>query len=122
LIKLFFLKEKFGFHWTNLALSRQQCTLVRAIVYDYHLLGIGLAYSDCRNVVSSLGEQARPAFWEAYGPVDEREAILDAPVSVLFSLSVAVQMPRFPHWANECLRKAKSGELENNLKRALEII
>ena len=110
------------FHWTNLALSRQQGPSVRAVVYDYHLLGIGLAYSDCRNVVGSLGEQAEIAFWEAYGLVGEREALLDAPVSVLFALSVAVQRPYFPRWANGCLRKAKNGELENSLQRALEIL
>ncbi len=29
------------FHWTNLALSRQARPVPRAVVYDYHLLGIG---------------------------------------------------------------------------------
>ena len=110
------------FHWTNLALSRGQGSSVRAVVYDYHLLGIGLAYSDCRNVVGSLSEQAGSAFREAYGPVDEREALLDAPVSFLYALSVAVQGPRFPRWANGCLREVKCGGLENSLRRALEML
>ena len=110
------------FHWTNLVLSRGQDPSVRAVVYDYHLLGIGLAYSDCRNVVGSLGEQAGSAFWAAYGPVDEREALLDAPTSVLYALSVAVRRPHFPRWADGCLRKAKSGELEKSLRRALEVL
>jgi hypothetical protein len=46
------------FHWTNLALSRRSVPSLRAVVYDYHLLGIGLCYSDCRNVVGSLGDRA----------------------------------------------------------------
>jgi hypothetical protein len=110
------------FHWTNLALSRRTEPPLRAVVFDYHLLGIGPAYSDCRNVVGSLGEQAESAFWEAYGPVDEREAILDAPVSVLFSLSVAMQRPRLPKWAHACVEKAKNGDLGNSNRLALEIL
>jgi len=109
------------FHWTNLALSRQRRSL-QAIVYDYHLLGIGLRYSDCRNVVSSLGKQAQSAFWETYGPVDEREKILDVPTSILFSLVIASRLPRFPNWAHGCLHEVKSGELEKSLRCALEII
>lgn len=58
-----------------LAFSRELEPSVRAVVYDYHLLGIGLAYSDCRNVAGSLGERVQSAFWEAYGSVDEREAL-----------------------------------------------
>ena len=49
------------FYWGNLALSREREPL-RAVVSDYGLPGIGLRYSDCRNVVSSLGEGARDAF------------------------------------------------------------
>ena len=110
------------FHWTNLALSRRREPSFRAIVYDYHLLGIGLRYSDCRNVVGSLGHQAGSAFWETYGPVDERERLLDEPTSILFALVVALRLPKFPHWAQGCLRKARSGELERSLRCALEII
>jgi hypothetical protein len=64
------------FYRGNLALSREQ-ELLRAVVFDYGLLGIGLCYSDCRNVVSSLGEGARDAFWAIYGPFSEREKTLD---------------------------------------------
>lgn len=45
------------FHWSNLALSRGRGRSLNAIVFDHHLLGIGMAYSDCRNVVGSLGEE-----------------------------------------------------------------
>ncbi|MBI2941887.1 MAG: hypothetical protein HYY04_15770 [Chloroflexi bacterium] len=110
------------FHWTNLALSRQRGTAVQAIVYDYHLLGIGLAYSDCRNVAGSLGPKARATFWEAYGPVDEREAILDKPIAALYVLGVALQRPRLPAWAEESLEMVRGGELENDLRRAVEML
>jgi len=95
---------------------------VRAIVYDYHQLGLGLAYSDCRSVSGSLSGFARSAFWETYGAPDEREAVLDAPVSVLVALKIAVQRPRFPKWAEGLLETVRSGDLEKSLRRALEIL
>lgn len=108
------------FHWTNLALSRGLPP--RAIVFDYHLLGIGNAWCDIRNVLGSLGPEAAAAFQEAYGPVDPREAILDAPLSTLYSLHVALQLPRFPGWAEGCLRSAHEGGLKVDLHRAMEML
>lgn len=110
------------FYWTNLALSRREKPALRAIVYDYHLLGIGLRYSDCRNVIGSLEGGARSAFWETYGPVDEIEKILDEPTSILFVLVVASSLPKFPDWAKGCLCKAEDGTLERSLRRALEFL
>jgi len=110
------------FYWTNLALSRQSIPCPHAIVFDYHLLGIGLRYSDCRNVIGSLSGTARPAFWEAYGTVDEREAILDAPLSTLYSLWIALQRPSLPAWVRGALRQVQDGELERDLRAALEIV
>ena len=108
------------FHWTNLALTR--AAPLRAIVYDHHLLGIGPAASDCRNVVGSLRGEAASTFWETYGPVDEREVILDAPVADLCALSVAVQRPRRPRWAEPLVRQARDGELARSLRKALDIL
>ena len=110
------------FHWTNLALSRTQKPARRAIVYDYHLLGIGLRYSDCRNVVGSLRGPARRAFWEVYGDPDEREVALDGPVSVVYTLSLAVRLPRLPAWALACRHEVMSGALKLDLERALDIL
>ena len=76
--------------------------VIASVVYDYHLLGIGLRYGDCRNVAGSLPGPARRAFWEAYGDPDEREVALDSPVSVLYTLSLAVRLPRLPAWALAC--------------------
>ena len=110
------------FHWTNLALSRQRRQPLQAVLYDYHLLGIGLSYSDCRNVTTGLRGEAVTAFTDAYGPLDEQEALLDAPVSVLFALSVAVQRPQLPDWSVALIRGINDGELERDLRRALEIL
>ncbi len=108
------------FHWTNLALSRQPP--LRAIVFDYHLLGIGLAWSDCRNVLSSLGPAAREAFLDAYGPTHAEERILDEPLSVLHSLQVATNRPTIPRWAMACVEKARSGSLLTALERAVALL
>jgi hypothetical protein len=109
------------FFWGNLALSRGVGPL-RAVVFDYHLLGVGVAYSDCRNVVGSLGEGARPAFWEAYGPADEKERLLDEPTATLYGLFCATKRPAFPAWAQQCLDQVLNGDLERSLNRALEIV
>lgn len=110
------------FHWTNLALSRSEEEDLQAVVYDYHLLGIGLAYSDCRNVTGSLKDKARSSFWETYGPIDEREKLLDDPTAVLYALFAALRLPTFPHWGQGCLDKVENGGLEKSLRRALEIV
>jgi hypothetical protein len=105
------------FHWTNLALSRAEP--LTAIVYDYHLLGIGSVYSDYRNVCGSLGERAKEAFLKAYGPVDEQAAIFDAPISLLYSLLVASRLPTLPSWAKSIYQQVRRGKLEESLKRAI---
>jgi Phosphotransferase enzyme family len=108
------------FYWGNLALSRE--APLRAIVFDYHLLGIGIAYSDCRNVCWSIGKEAREAFWEGYGALDEREAILDEPMSILFSLAKAAGMPKLPRWAEGVLQHVTDGRFERALRRSLEVV
>lgn len=108
------------FHWTNLALSRDRPP--RAIVFDYHLLGIGPAYCDCRNVCGSLGDRAQRGFRDAYGPVGENAAVLDAPLAKLYALYVAAQFPELPVWSLGCVEAAASGELEKDLVQALQMV
>ena len=108
------------FHWTNLALSRQ--LPLKAIVFDYHLLGIGLAWSDVRNVTCSLGPAAREAFLDAYGPTRPEERILDEPLSVLHALHVATARPTLPRWAVPCRERARSGQLLASLERAVALL
>ena len=108
------------FHWTNLALSRQPP--LRAIVFDYHLLGIGLAWSDCRNVLASLGPAARDGFLDAYGPTRPEERILDEPLSVLHALQVATARPSIPRWALDAVNRARSGALLTALERAVALL
>jgi aminoglycoside phosphotransferase (APT) family kinase protein len=43
------------FHWSNLALSRGRPSEARAVIFDYHLLGLGTRYADFRNVSGALG-------------------------------------------------------------------
>lgn len=105
------------FHWTNLALTREEP--LRAVIFDYDLLGIGPVYCDIRNVLGSLGESARSAFLEVYGPVDERITVFDEPLSVLYSLQVAVRQPSLPAWAQGCAQKARDGTLERLQREAI---
>jgi hypothetical protein len=110
------------FHWTNLALSRADVPPLRALVFDYHLLGIGPAYADYRNVSGALGQAARTAFQTAYGKIAEREALLDGPIAVLYSLQEALRYPQLPSWASDLVRQAVDGDLEARLQKALAII
>lgn len=109
-------------HWTNLALSREDTPALRAIVFDDHLLEIGPAYGDYHNVRGALGESARMAFECAYVVIDEREAALDAPTSVLYALHIAVQRPQLPRGALPLVRKITIGELEAELRRAILLV
>lgn len=110
------------FHWTNLALSREGTPGLRAIVFDYHLMGIGPAYSDYRNVLSVLHGPAAEAFKAAFGPVDERDATLDAPTAILYSLYEASQRPRLPGWAKGLVQEAASGELEARVRAVIAVL
>ena len=109
------------FHWTNLALSRNERP-VRVVVFDYHLLGLGMRYSDCRNVTGSLGPDAANAFRSAYGETDPREKVLDDLVAPLCALVEAFRRPRFPSWAKASLEIAETGEVHKRLERVFEII
>jgi hypothetical protein len=109
------------FHWTNLALSRREGDQLEAITFDYHLLGVGMRYSDCRNVVGSLSGDAVNAFWDTYGYVDLREAELDRPLADLYTFYVASRMSKFPKWAQDSRERVINGDLEKDLISAIEV-
>ncbi len=109
------------FHWTNLALSRVEET-IRAVVFDFHLMGLGLKFSDCRNATSALGPNAAEAFWSEYGETDPIERILDDVTAPLYALVEALQRPEFPSWAEPSLQLAQTGEIHSRLDRALEVL
>ena len=96
------------FHWTNLALSRSESRF-RAVVFDYHLLGLGLRYSDCRNVTGSLSDRTADAFRAAYGETDPVEESLDSLLAPLYALVEAFKRPKFPSWAERSLKLATTG-------------
>ena len=109
------------FHWTNLALSRNG-KAIRAVVFDYHCLGLGMRYSDCRNVTGSLGPDAVDAFRSAYGETDPKEKVLDDLVAPLCALVEAFRRRRFPSWAEASLEVAETGEIHSRLNRVIEIM
>jgi hypothetical protein len=108
------------FYWTNLALSRETCE-PEAIVFDYHLLGVGMRYSDCRNVTGSLSGGAVGAFWDSYGPVDPRERILDRPLATLYGLAMGTRRSEFPRWAESSRERVIDGGLERDLIEAVTL-
>ncbi|HSW11037.1 MAG TPA: hypothetical protein VLK32_09060 [Bacillota bacterium] len=109
------------FYWTNLALVGGEDHAQEAVVFDYHLLGVGLRYSDCRNVTASLSGAAIPAFWEAYGTLDSREETLDRPLATLYTLQTASRMTEFPKWAESSRDRVVNGDLERDLMKAIEL-
>ena len=108
------------FYWTNLALTSREHG-PEVVVFDYHLLGVGMRYSDCRNVTSSLSADAGPAFWEAYGSVDSREGKLDRPLATLWTLNAASRLTKFPKWAEASRDSVVEGDLERDLVEAIEL-
>jgi hypothetical protein len=109
------------FHWTNLSISRPAPgARLEAVVFDYHLFGLGLRASDVRNVTSSLAGDAASAFAAGYGDLDPREAVLDAPLATLFDLRMAVGPP-LARWAEGSLARVASGRFEHELRAAIAL-
>lgn len=105
------------FYWTNLIVSKDQKS---AFMFDYNLLGKGIAYGDIRNVTSSLSMEAADAFREEYGdhiPAEEKRA--DAFMAPLVTLFGACKCDSFPSWAEPSLKELKSGDILRHLKEWL---
>ncbi len=106
------------FHWSNLALSVH--APMRAVVFDYHLLGVAYAYGDVRNVLSCMQGPGAEAFRECCGQADEREVVLDGPISVLFALQEAASRASLPGWAAPLVERVTAGDFGRGLRAALE--
>ncbi|MFO8060376.1 MAG: phosphotransferase [Bacillota bacterium] len=110
-----------GFCWTNLALSRETAPQ-RAVVYDYHLMGVGPACCDCRNVLSVLEGDATAAFRRTYRPLPEEYFVLDEPLATLYALDQATTYSQLPAWAERLVRQFESGEFADSLRAALDVV
>ncbi len=97
------------FYWDNLIVSKDK---TEAFMFDYNLMGMGMAYGDVRNVISSMGKEAAKAFCDAYG-VDglDEEKLADDFLAHMVTLCAGSQREVFPAWAGESLEKLKSGKL-----------
>ena len=105
------------FYWTNLAVSKD---LEKAFMFDYNLLGKGTAYSDIRNVTSSLSHEAAEAFLEEYGnDITVEEVKADAFTAPLITLFFAYGRETFPAWAKASLEELKNGDVLRCLKEWL---
>ena len=102
------------FYYTNMVVAQDKSS---ALMFDYNLLGKGYAYSDVRNVLSSLSEEAGKAFLDAYGEFDPIEKALDDVVSVVVTLFFACQCDKFPRWA-----KALLDELDTSFVAKIEYL
>lgn len=88
------------FYYTNMVVAKDKSSV---LMFDYNLLGKGYAYTDVRNVLSSLAEEAGKAFLDEYGEFDPVEKALDDVVSVVVTLYLACLRDEFPWWAQELL-------------------
>lgn len=103
------------FYWDNLIVSKDK---TEAFMFDYNLMGMGMAYGDVRNVISSMGEEAAKAFCNTYG-VDglDEEKLADDFLAHMVTLCIASQREVFPAWAGESLEMLKNGKLLKNYRR-----
>ena len=93
------------FYYTNLIVSKDNSS---AMMFDYNLLGKSYAYSDVRNVISSLNPNARETFLHEYGEIDPLEVIIDDVVSVIVTLYFACRKEQFPLWAKSALNTVET--------------
>ena len=107
------------FYWTNLVVSKDH---KKAFMFDYNLLGKGIACGDVRNVISSLSHEAADAFLEEYGNDIAGEQIrADAFIAPLVTLFLACEQEDFPSWANASLMELKNGDILMHLKGWLHL-
>ena len=107
------------FYWTNLLVSK---TGESAFMFDYNLLGKGIAYGDIRNVTGSLSPEAAAAFIQEYGDdIDEEQKKADAFIAPLVTLANACRYETFPTWAAASLEELKNGELLKHLREWLQL-
>lgn len=92
------------FYYANLVVAKDKS---KAFMFDYNLFGKGPAYSDINNVCWSLSEEAKTAFLNEYGEIDEREKIIEEAAMVLVSLFFACKREEFPDWGAELLEELK---------------
>ena len=94
------------FYYTNLVVSKDKS---KAFMFDYNLFGKGPAYSDINNVCWSLSEEAKEAFLDEYGKIDEHEKFVAETAMVLSSLFFACKREEFPDWGRKLLEELKTG-------------
>ena len=105
------------FYWTNLIVSGDD---ERAFMFDYNLLGKGIAYGDVRNVTCSLSQKAAEIFMREYGediPMEQKKA--DAFIAPLVTLHAACEQELFPSWAEGALKELKNGSILRSLEDLL---
>ncbi|HBL50174.1 MAG TPA: hypothetical protein DDZ65_08020 [Firmicutes bacterium] len=107
------------FYWTNLVVAGDQSS---AMMLDFNLLGKGYAYSDIRNVSSSLSAEAAVVFRCEYGKDfgGEEEKAADEFLSPLVTLITACERKNFPGWAEPSMKDLKDGTVLRNLTRWLD--
>ena len=106
------------FYYPNMVVAKDKSS---ALMFDYNLLGKGYAYTDVRNVLSSLSEEAGKAFLDEYGDFDPVEKALDDVVSVVVTLYLACQRDVFPWWAQALLDELNTTFIKKieNMRRVL---
>lgn len=101
------------FYYTNLIVAKNQES---AFMFDYNLLGKGLAYGDIRNVTGALSAEAAAAFMDEYGGEDlEEQKKADAVISPLVTLFFACRQKNFPEWARNSQKELMDGEIFRKL-------
>ena len=106
------------FYYTNMVVAKDKSS---ALMFDYNLLGKGYAYTDVRNVLSSLSEEAGKAFLDEYGMFDPVEKALDDVASVVVTLYLACKRDVFPWWAQALLDELNTTFIKKieNMRRLL---
>lgn len=113
------LRETFNyndFYYTNLIVAKDKS---KAFMFDYNLFGKGSAYSDINNVCWSLSEEAKEAFLDEYGKIDEHEKFVAETAMVLSSLFFACKREEFPDWGRKLLGELKT-EFDEKIKKLVQ--
>lgn len=92
------------------------------IMFDFNLMGIGLAYFDIKNVTYGFSDILYDIFMEEYGSYDKEEELLYDVLSPIISLDVAYRKNEFPKWGVDSLEELTSGKTKEKLKELIKNI
>lgn len=91
-------------------------------MFDYNMVGKGLAYFDLQNVCYALNKKMKDLFLKTYGAFNEREVLVYNVLNPLITLSIAFSKSEFPKWAKNAIEEIYSKKYKSDIDKLLKLL